>query len=88
MVLLMSDTIFLEASLEAGVERIKELEAQLAEARAEIGELRDDGNDTAAEVILEWWSQANIQGIAQMDGEEANDLADMMRTNPDSAGRE
>jgi hypothetical protein len=59
----------------------KELEA----LRTKVSELEGDGNTTAAEILREWWSAANIQGEASMHGDEMIELTDAMEASNPSA---
>jgi hypothetical protein len=59
----------------------KELEA----LRTKVSELEGEGNTTAAEILREWWSAANIQGEASMHGDEMVELTDAMEaSNPEA----
>jgi hypothetical protein len=49
-------------------------DATITELRERVEELESDGNCTAAEALTEWWSQANVQGTAEMSGEEMQEL--------------
>jgi hypothetical protein len=51
---------------------------ELETLRAKVSEYEGEGNATAAEMLHDWWSGANIQGRASMSGEEMTELAGFM----------
>ena len=53
----------------------KKLKARIEALEQHIAEMQGEGYATASEILEDWWNQSNVQGTAQMTGD---DLVSLM----------
>ena len=65
---------------------ITRLQEQIDALRQQVAELEGEGNLTHAQMLMDWWNSANIQGVARMEGIEMKELHDAMAAQEQSDG--